>query len=217
MSRAFDLSTYLITDRRLSEPHGVEAVVRAAVAGGVSIVQLRDPDAKTGSLVEQARALLRFLRPAGIPLIVNDRVDVALAVGADGVHVGQLDMRVEDVRALLGPERIVGLSITSRQQLEAAQAHGQAIDYFGVGPVFATATKADASTPIGLAELAEIVARARLPVAAIGGIDRSNAAAVIRAGAAGVAVVSAICAAGDPQAAARELALIVSQALERGC
>ncbi|HET6333149.1 MAG TPA: thiamine phosphate synthase, partial [Polyangiales bacterium] len=154
MSRQLDLATYLITDRELCGPRGVTAVVQAAIAGGVSIVQLRDPEAKTGRLVDEARALLRLLRPAGIPLIVNDRVDVALAADADGVHVGQLDMPVADARKLLGPNRILGLSISSLAELERAQLEG--VDYLGVGPIFATQTKPDAAPPIGLAELAQI-------------------------------------------------------------
>lgn len=210
MSRQLDLATYLITDRELCGPRGVTAVVQAAIAGGVSIVQLRDPEAKTGRLVDEARALLRLLRPAGIPLIVNDRVDVALAADADGVHVGQLDMPVADARKLLGPNRILGLSISSLAELERAQLDG--VDYLGVGPIFATQTKPDAAPPIGLAELAQIVARTRLPVAAIGGVHLANAAQVIEAGAVGVAVVSAICAAPDPAAATRELAQRVRSA-----
>lgn len=213
MKRAFDLATYLITDRALCGSRGVIAVVEAAIAGGVSIVQLRDPQGKTRMLVEQARALVALLRPAGIPLIVNDRVDVALAADADGVHVGQLDMSVDDVRALLGPDRIVGLSISSLAQLQRARLEG--VDYLGVGPIFATQTKPDAAAPIGLAGFAEIVARAQVPVAAIGGMHQGNAGQTVRAGAAGVAVVSAICAAADPAAAARELTRCVRGALER--
>jgi thiamine-phosphate pyrophosphorylase len=211
MSRQLDLATYLITDRALCGPRGVTAVVQAAIAGGVSIVQLRDPEAKTGRLVDEARALLRLLRPAGIPLIVNDRVDVALAADADGVHVGQLDMPVADARKLLGRDRILGLSISSLAELERAQLDG--VDYLGVGPIFATQTKPDAAPPIGLAELSEIVARTRLPIAAIGGIQLTNAAQTIEAGAVGVAVVSAICAAPDPAAATRDIGQLVRSAL----
>jgi thiamine-phosphate pyrophosphorylase len=212
MSPRFDLTTYLITDRALCGPRGVAAVVQAAIAGGVSIVQLRDPEAKTGSLVEEARALLRLLRPVGIPLIVNDRVDVALAADADGVHVGQLDMQVADVRKLLGPDRILGLSISSLAELECSQLHG--VDYLGVGPIFATQTKPDAAAPMGLAGLAAIAARTQLPIAAIGGIDHANAGRTIEAGAAGVAVVSAICAAPDPRAATNGLRGRVRAAIE---
>ena len=210
--RQFDLSTYLVTDRALSGARGVEAVVARAIEGGVSLVQLRDPEAKTGVLVEQARALLALLRPAGIPLIINDRVDVALAVGADGVHVGQLDMSVPDVRALIGAELIVGLSVSTLAQLErSAHVLGQ-VDYLGVGPIFATQTKPDAATPIGASGLAAVAGRTALPIVAIGGLNRDNAAEAIRAGAAGVAVVSAICAAVDPGLATREIAQVVRTA-----
>ncbi len=173
-------------------------------------MQLRDPLAKTRALVEEARALVAILRPAGIPFIVNDRVDVAIAAGADGVHLGQSDMSVADARALIGPEPILGLSITAPADLAASALAG--VDYLGVGPVFATATKADAAPAMGLAGLAAVRAASRLPIVAIGGIDAANAAAVIAAGADGVAVVSAICAAADAGAATGHLAALVSAA-----
>jgi thiamine-phosphate pyrophosphorylase len=213
MRGPLDLSVYLVTDRGLSGPRGIDAVVRAAVAGGATVVQLRDPEAKTAALLERARALVALLRPAGIPLIINDRVDVALVAGADGVHVGQLDMPVADARALLGPERILGLSISTLAQLDRAQL--EYVDYLGVGPIFATQTKPDASAPIGASGLAAIVARSNLPIVAIGGLNASNAAEAVGAGAQGVAVVSAICAAPDPQAATRELAAVVRAASTR--
>jgi thiamine-phosphate pyrophosphorylase len=212
MTRALRLETYLITDRALCGDRGVEAVVRAALAGGASIVQLRDPQAKTRQLIDDARALLQLLRPAGVPLIVNDRVDVALAANADGVHLGQSDMSVVDARALLGPERILGLSISSLAELERSSDVLSLVDYLGVGPIFATSTKPDAATPIGVDGLSAIARRTQLPIVAIGGVHAGNAAQIMRAGAAGVAVVSAICAAADPLAASRELARVVSAA-----
>ena len=218
MTRALDLSVYLITDRGLCGARGVEELVRLALAGGVSLVQLRDPHAKTRELVEQARALLRLLQPAGVPLIVNDRVDVALAAGADGVHVGQADMSVSDARALLGPDRILGLSISSLAELEASLPLLAAVDYLGVGPIYPTGTKPDASAPIGTAGLAEIAARTGLPIVAIGGVNLQNTPEVLRAGAVGVAVVSAICSAPDPTRATRELAqAIKTPRAARGC
>jgi thiamine-phosphate pyrophosphorylase len=206
-----DLSLYLITDRALCGARGVSEVVAQAVAGGVTLVQLRDPAAKTAALVELGRALLAQLAPRGVPLIVNDRVDVALAIGAAGVHIGQDDMTPKDARALVGAQRIVGLSVGTLAEL--ARSDLSQVDYLGVGPVFATRTKLDAGAAIGIEGLRAIAARSRLPLAAIGGIDRSNAAAVLAAGAAGVAVVSAICAAGDPKLAAAELSAIVGAAL----
>jgi len=209
MSGALELSAYLITDRVLCGERGVLEVVRRAVEGGVSLVQLRDPEAKTGQLVEQARALLSVLRPARVPLIINDRVDVALAAGADGVHVGQRDMSVADVRALVGPDMIVGLSISTLAELERSKAALPQLDYLGVGPIFPTHTKPDAAAPIGAQGLAEVVARTQLPVVAIGGLKRDNAAEAIRAGAQGIAVVSEICCASDPALVTRELVRLV--------
>jgi thiamine-phosphate pyrophosphorylase len=203
-----DLSLYLVTDPRLAGARGVVGTVAAAVDGGVTIVQLRDPEAKTRALVETARALVALLRPRGIPLIVNDRVDVALAADADGVHVGQSDMAPADARRLIGPDRILGLSIPSPADLDGSDL--AAVDYLGVGPLFAQATKADATPPIGLAGLAAIRARTPLPIVAIGGISAANGAATMRAGADGLSVVSAIMGAADPRQAARALAAIAT-------
>lgn len=210
MRERCDLSVYLLTDTQLSGQRGVLEVVRGAIAGGATLVQLRDPEAKTGALVRLARELLTLLRPAGIPLIINDRVDVALAAHAHGVHVGQLDMTPADVRELVGPEMLVGLSVTSLAQLERAPL--EHLDYLGVGPIFATATKKDASTPIGIDGLSAIVKRCALPVVAIGGLGIQHARDVVHAGARGVAVVSAICAAADPEAATRALRAAVADA-----
>lgn len=202
-----DLSVYLITDRGLSGVRGVRETVLAAVRGGATVVQLRDPDAKTRALVVEARALVGLLRPRRVPLIVNDRVDVALAADADGVHVGQADMDVADARALIGPDRILGLSITEEADLDRSDL--SLVDYLGVGPVFATPTKADAAPAMGMAGLKRIAARTGLPIVAIGGLHAGNAGDAIVAGAEGVSVVSAICAAPDPELATRELVEIV--------
>jgi thiamine-phosphate pyrophosphorylase len=212
MRGSFDLSLYLVTDRALAGRRGVAATVQAAAAGGVTMVQLRDPEGKTRALLEAARRLVALLRPLGIPLIVNDRADVAVAADADGVHVGQADMPAREARALVGPDRILGLSITGTADL-AADLDG--VDYLGVGPVFATLTKPDAAPPLGLDGLGEIVQRTRLPIVAIGGISTANAAATIAAGADGLSVVSAIMASPDPEAAARELASVVTATRHR--
>src|SRR5579872_7114330 len=193
----------MITDRTLCGARGVIDTVGEAIAGGVTVVQLRDPDAKTRALVEEARALLALLRPAKIPFIVNDRVDVALAVDADGVHVGQSDMAVADARRLIGPSRILGLSITSEADLDRADV--AAVDYLGVGPIYASPTKPDAAPPMAIGGLRAIARRTRLPIVAIGGLHAGNAEEAIAAGADGVAVVSAICAAPAPGEAAREI------------
>lgn len=208
MSRKpFDLGVYLVTDRVACQGRDLLDVVAAAVAGGVSLVQLREKNAPTREIVALARALLARLRPLGVPLLINDRVDVALAVRADGVHVGQDDMHPADVRALLGPSAILGLSVTG--EAEARAARGLPVDYLGAGPVFATATKPDAGAAQGVAGLAAMSALAEVPVVGIGAITAQNARAVLGAGASGVAVVSAICSAADPRQAAAALRRIV--------
>ena len=203
MPKPFDLTLYLVTDPRLVAARGLLATVEAAVKGGATIVQLRDPDAHGRALVEQARALKAMLAPLGIPLIINDRVDVAVAADADGVHLGQDDMTPADARAVLGPQRILGLSVGNPAEYAASDLSG--VDYLGVGPVKATGTKADAGGAIGAAGVAAVQALTRLPLVGIGGLATADVADVIRAGADGVAVVSAICAASDPEQAARAL------------
>lgn len=214
MARPFDLSLYLVTDPDLTGGRGVEATVAAALEGGVTLVQLRDPHAKGRVLVETARRLKALLAPRGIPLIINDRVDVALAADADGVHVGQSDIDAGDVRAMIGPDRILGLSVGTTAEHEASRAAFAACDYVGIGPVFATATKTDAGGAIGMAGLAAMRARIALPAVAIGGLNAANIGAAIRAGADGVAVVSAIMNAADPARAASEIAAVVRGAKE---
>ena len=201
---------HLVTDSALCGPRGVLAVVEAAVRGGVRVVQLREKTLPTRAFVERARALKALLAPRGVPLIVNDRLDVALASGADGVHLGQDDLSPEDVRRWL-PHALVGLSIERAEQL--AEAERLPVDYYGASPVFATTTKTDTAAALGLEGLRALRARCTRPLVAIGGIDAHNAAAVMAAGADGLAVVSALCAAPDPEAAARRLCA----AMEKGC
>jgi len=210
MPAPFDLTLYLVTDPRLVAARGLLATVEAAVRGGATLVQLRDPQAHGRALVEQARALKALLAPLGIPLIINDRVDVAVAADADGVHLGQDDLGPADARAQLGPHRILGLSVGNPAEYAASDLSG--VDYLGVGPVTATGTKADAGAAIGAAGVAAVRALTRLPIVGIGGIHAALAPEVIRAGADGVAVVSAICAAPDPQAAALALKQAVTAA-----
>ena len=193
---------HLVTDSALCGERGVLAVVEAAVRGGVSVVQLREKTLPTRAFVERARALKALLLPLGVPLIVNDRLDVALACGADGVHVGQEDLSPRDMRRWL-PHGLIGLSIERIEQLDAAER--LPVDYYGASPVFATATKADATPALGLEGLRALRARTTRPLVAIGGIGEHNAAAVMAAGADALAVVSALCAAPDPEAAARRL------------
>lgn len=201
-ARLESLRLHLVTDSALCGARGVLAVVAAAVRGGATCVQLREKSLDTRAFVERARALKAWLAPLGVPLIVNDRVDVALACGADGVHVGQSDMAPEDVRRFM-PLALIGLSIESAVQLVAAER--APVDYYGISPVFATGSKHDAAAALGLEGLRAIRARTRRPLVAIGGIHAGNAAAVMAAGADGLAVVSALCAAADPAEAARSL------------
>ena len=195
-----DYAFYLVTDRALSRGRATAEIVRAAVTGGVTCVQLREKHCGTREFLEEARALRVVSRALGIPLIVNDRVDVALAVGADGVHLGQQDMPLADARRLGPPGWIIGVSAES--PADAIRAEQEGADYVGVSPVFATPTKADAAPPLGLEGLRNIRAAVRIPLVAIGGIHAGNARAAIRAGADGLAVVSAIVSADSPREAA---------------
>jgi thiamine-phosphate pyrophosphorylase len=201
--KPFDLRLMLVTDPEMTRARGLVETVLAAVAGGVTIVQLRDKHADDAALVEMAKTLRARLAPLGIPLIVNDRPQVARAAGADGVHVGQDDEDAAAARALLGPDALIGLSVATAEEI--ATVDGNAVDYVGLGPLRATATKADTAPALGLAGMREIGAALPVPWVAIGGIDATNTAAIMAAGAAGIAVVSAICAADDPAEAAAAL------------
>ena len=203
------LKLYLVTDRDLSLGRSLEEIVREAVAGGVTMVQLREKDAATGEFVELGRRLMSLLKPLGVPLIINDRVDVALAVDADGVHIGQSDMSYADARRLLGPEKIIGLSVENFEDLESANKLD--VDYIGISPVYGTPTKTDTAEPFGLEGLKEAVRLSLHPTVAIGGMNVATAGEVIAAGADGVAVVSAICSAASARDAAAELATIIKQ------
>lgn len=207
----FDPSLYLVTDQRLCGEKSVLDVVGLAVRGGASMVQLREKRLDMRSLVDLARALKGLLEPFGVPLIINDRVDAALAVGAAGVHLGQHDMPAELARHLLGSRALIGLSVERLGQIHEAERLD--VDYYGVSPIFPTPTKPDLHTAWGLAGLAMARQATARPLVAIGGIGMENAESVFRAGADGVAVVSAICAAPDPLKAAEALA----QALRLGC
>lgn len=197
------LRLYLVTDRRLARGRGDEEVVTAALAGGVTAVQLRGKEMSTRELVAVGERLREITRRAGALFLVNDRLDVALAVEADGVHLGQDDLPLDRARRLAGRRFIIGISAENPREAQEAEAGGA--DYIGAGTVFPTGTKPDAGRPIGLDGLAAIVAAVKIPVVAIGGINAANAAAVLKTGATGIAVVSAIVAAADITAAAAEL------------
>jgi len=205
---SLDLSLYLVTDTRLCGEFGVTATVAAAVRMGVTVVQLRDPDAGDAEFVELGRALAAVLHGSGVPLIVNDRVHLLRTIGADGAHIGQGDLDPIAARAIIGPDAVLGLSVQARSHLEAAaRLPPGIIDYLGVGPVWAQTTKPDAAEPGGLAVLADIVARSRWPCVAIGGMDAQRVPPVRDTGAAGIAVVSAICGQPDVAVAVHRLRL----------
>lgn len=204
-----DFSLYLVTDRRLAGDRPLVEVVQQAVAGGVTMVQLREKECSSREFLELALALKKVLPPE-IPLIINDRLDIALAAEADGLHLGQSDLPPEVARRYLGSGAIIGLSVEKPEQL--ALAGTAPVDYLAISPVFPTPTKTDTGPAWGLEGLALARKLTRRPLVAIGGINETNAAGVIRAGADGVAVVSAICAAMDPAQAARKLRQLIEEA-----
>ena len=197
----FDLSLYLVTDP--SARHGVIETVTMAAENGVTMVQLRDKHASNEAMITQARALKALLAPKGIPLIINDRLDVAIAVGADGLHIGQSDGDPKAARERLDPQAILGLSIENPAQLSSGLLNY--IDYFGAGPVFSTATKPGHAPAIGLDGLEGIVKQSGIDCVAIGGLKQKHLRAVFKTGAKGVAVVSAITTAPDPARATKQL------------
>jgi len=213
-----DLRLNAIVDPEHAGGHQLADLARQCARGGATLVQLRDKRSATRAMIEEARAIKKALADFGVPFVVNDRVDVAMAAGADGVHLGQEDMAVEDARQLLGPDAIVGLSIKSVAEAEAAPL--ALIDYVGSGGVYVTASKQQNDPPIGPAGLARIIAALRrrapdLPVCGIAGIDANNAGEVIAAGADGVAIISALSLTPDPAAAARSLRDIVDGMLAK--
>ncbi|MBN2686949.1 MAG: thiamine phosphate synthase [Deltaproteobacteria bacterium] len=203
---------YFVTDRDLCGTKPLEDVVSQSVRGGAACVQLREKNLSTRAFVEEARRIKKILEPFGVPLIINDRIDVALAVKAEGVHVGQDDMPYQIARALMGPNAIIGLSVETWEDVEDAERFD--VNYLGVSPVFETPTKADTKGSWGLEGLAKIKAFSRHPLVAIGGLNPGNAGDVVLAGADSVAVVSAICAAPDPFAVSRNLHEIIAGALK---
>lgn len=210
-----DLRLYGIIDPERTNGRDLTDLARQAVAGGATLIQYRDKHAEGRQLVERARALKAALSDTAVPLLINDRIDVALAVEADGVHLGQADMHPRDARDLLGPTAIIGLTIKTREQ--ADELATTPVTYGCIGGVFATESKNNVVPPIGIAGLREIAARARLagrvPVGAIAGIDVTNAQAAIAAGADGIAVISSLFRADDPRDAAQQLRRLVDDAL----
>ncbi|MHA3915149.1 thiamine phosphate synthase [Halovulum sp. GXIMD14793] len=201
--RPDSLRLYLVTDPGLCPGPALLDTVAAAVRGGVSFVQLRDKNVSTQARVEAARALKQCLKDTGVPLVINDDLEAAIAADVDGVHIGQDDVGPVEARARLGPDRIIGLSCDSTAQVLAADP--KVIDYLGLGTVFPTATKTDHKPTIGLSGLAEMARLSKLPSVAIGGLKAKHAAAVLKAGCDGIAVVSAICGQTAPEEAARSM------------
>ncbi len=208
--KRFDLSLYLVLDPDLCRPLGMVETARLAVAGGVTMVQLRDKDASPRQMIRTGRALKEALAGTGVPLIVNDDVEAAIAIGADGLHVGQDDRDALTARRLIGPDMILGLSVET--EALAAAVDPAVVDYVGAGPVFATQTKPGHKPPVGLDGLARLIAATSLPAVAIGGLKTCHVEEVLKSGARGLAVVSAICGQPDPQVASGQLSEAIRKA-----
>ncbi len=198
------LRLYLVTDPKLCATLGTVETVRRAVAGCVTMVQLRDKSSTTAERTKLAIALKQALSGTGVPLVINDDVAAAVAADADGAHIGQGDISPAQARAMLGPDKILGLSCETPQTVQAADP--TIVDYLGLGPVFGTATKTDHAQPTGFDGLAQLVALSPLPNVAIGGLRSTHLERVRTSGADGMAVVSAICGQPDPYAAAQAFA-----------
>lgn len=198
-----DLLLYAVTDRRwLADGETLYQVVEQAIDGGVTFVQLREKGLAKDLFLEEAREIKKLCNARKIPFVINDSVDIALAMDADGVHVGQSDMEAGDVREKLGPNKIIGVSAQTVEQAKLAEAHGA--DYLGVGAVFATGSKDDA-VEVGPQTLRDICQAVSIPVIAIGGISKENVSQLTGSGICGIAVISAIFAQKDVKAASKEL------------
>ena len=208
-----NLALYLVTDRGLSLGRDLETVVMQAVRGGVTLVQLREKSIDTREFIALGLRLKAALAGSGVPLLINDRVDVALAVDADGVHIGQSDMPYEIARRLLGPDKIIGLSVETMD--EVRQANDLDVDYVAVSPVFATHTKTDTLTPFGYEGLERACKLTRHPVCCIGGMNADTVGRAIACGSDGAAVVSAIVSAPDPFIASKNLKMIIDNELDK--
>ncbi len=198
-----DLRLYLVTDRSLTRGRSLETLVASAVRGGVTLVQLREKEASGREFYNLAVSLKKLLKPHRVPLIINDRLDIALACDADGLHIGQHDLPYEIARKYLGKDKIIGLSVENLQ--DAVAANQLDVNYIGISPVFSTPTKTDTAPALGLEGVRKITACCTHPSVGIGGINKENAPDVIAAGAAGISVISAILSTDDPEQAARTL------------
>lgn len=206
-----DYSLYLVTDRGLARGRSTLEIVQAAVRGGATVIQLREKECSTGEFIREAIFVRDFLRTNHVPLIINDRVDVAQASKADGVHLGQTDMPLDMAREVLGETMVIGVSASSIDEAVLAEKGGA--DYIGVSPVFDTPTKTDTAPALGLKGLSAMREAVSLPLVGIGGLNKDNAGEIIRNGADGIAVVSAIVAAEDPEMAARDLRAVIEESI----
>ncbi len=194
---------YLLTDRKLVRDKSIQDVILQAIKGGVSMVQIREKEISTRTFIKEAQGIKKLIEPFDVPLIINDRVDVALAIGADGVHIGQQDIPYPFVRKILGEDAIIGLSVETLQQVQEAEDYN--VSYLGVSSIFPTNTKKNTNQIWGLEGLKKVRASSHHSLIAIGGINLSNAASVFDVGADGIAVVSAICSAENPEHTAKHL------------
>lgn len=204
-----DLLLYLCTDRVLALGRPIAAAVEEAVTGGVTMVQLREKEASSREFYEIALALRALTCRLHVPLVIDDRLDIALAVGAEGLHIGQSDLPLPAARQLAGKNMFIGVSASTVE--EALEAERNGADYLGVGAVYPTGSKADAGEAVGLDRLAAICAVVKIPVVGIGGVNGDNAGAVIKAGAVGIAAISGILSQSDIKEAARELRTIINK------
>lgn len=207
--KQFDQSLYLVLDRDLCGSFGMVETAIAAVRGGATIVQLRDKDASLEVMIATGKALKQALHGTAAKLIINDNVEAALAIGADGLHIGQSDGAVADIRAQIGTDMILGLSVQTSEL--AAKADNALVDYLGIGPVFPTATKKNCAPAIGFDGLKRVLSHNGLPSVAIGGIKLNHVDDVLVTGVDGLAVVSAICGQPDPEQASRALKTAIAQ------
>jgi thiamine-phosphate pyrophosphorylase len=203
MLNSGDLLLYLCTDRLLALGRPLVQALEDAIAGGVTMVQLREKEASSREFYDMAREIQAVTRRYRVPLVINDRLDIALAVGAEGLHIGQSDLPLKEARRLAGKDMFIGISASTVE--EAREAERSGADYLGIGAVYPTGSKTDAGDAIGLAVFAEVCASVKIPAVGIGGLNASNAVAVMKAGAAGVAVISAILSQPDIREAARAL------------
>ena len=210
MKKSLDLSLYLVTDPQVAEGNSFLEVIEDAVKGGVTLVQLREKDCSSREFYDKALAIKHLLSSYDVPLIINDRLDIALAVDADGLHIGQEDIPYDVARKILGPDKIIGLSVENKT--DALRANKLDIDYIGISPVFSTPTKIDTAPALGLEGSRLINSISKHPSVGIGGIHLQNAASIIAAGSDGISVVSAIMMAKDPFRAAQELKQIILKA-----